>query len=54
MRGERGADLDGAEEGPVAISLAALHEEVGHPERVEQVARPVLLRPCLEIRGLTK
>ena len=32
-----------AEERPLAVRLDALHEEVGHPQRVEEVARARLL-----------
>ena len=42
--------LIGAEQAPLAIGLHALHEEVRNPERVEEVARPLLLSPRIELQ----
>mmetsp|Transcript_5519 Transcript_5519/g.9404 ORF Transcript_5519/g.9404 Transcript_5519/m.9404 type:complete len:237 (-) Transcript_5519:794-1504(-) len=40
--GESGA-LVGTHEGPIAVGLDSLHEQVGDPEGVEKVPRPLLL-----------
>mmetsp|Transcript_85769 Transcript_85769/g.191778 ORF Transcript_85769/g.191778 Transcript_85769/m.191778 type:complete len:753 (-) Transcript_85769:7-2265(-) len=43
LAGLRVEGLIGAEERPLAVLLDAAHEEVGHPEAVEEVARALLL-----------